>query len=277
MNALNNVRLGLSISESPDLLRLGFLEDHFRIALAEIARCILVTGGQLSYGGHLKNSGYTAFLIHELERYSRRDRPLQVCLAWSVHSQIKLCDLKKSRDNLGLYGQIICLDISGNKINQEIEREEIPPCSEESEVVQASLTGLRKYMTINTDGRILIGGKRNGFIGNLPGVLEEALLSIQNEKPLYLAGGFGGITSDMARILGLVDSKWFPDFEHNQQTDERTIKGLEMLSELVGTSRKFCLNNGLTWDENIQLAICHRPSEIAALVCLGLGRRFHNK
>lgn len=32
--------------------------------------------------------------------------------------------------------------------------------------------------------------------------------------------------------------------------------------------------NGLTEEENQRLAACHRPSEIAALVSLGLGRRF---
>ncbi len=44
-NALANVRLGISVSDSPDLARLGLLETHFRLALGEIARCVLVSGG----------------------------------------------------------------------------------------------------------------------------------------------------------------------------------------------------------------------------------------
>jgi hypothetical protein len=70
-DALKGVRLGVSVSESPDLTRLGFFEDHLRMALGEIARCVMVSGGTLGYGGHLSPDGYTTFLIHEVHRYAR--------------------------------------------------------------------------------------------------------------------------------------------------------------------------------------------------------------
>ncbi len=50
-NAFTGIRLGISVSDSADLARLGLLETHFRLALGEIARCVLVSGGQLAYGG----------------------------------------------------------------------------------------------------------------------------------------------------------------------------------------------------------------------------------
>src|SRR5688572_6584075 len=119
-DALAGIRLGISVSDSPDLLRLGLLEAHFRMALGEIARCVLVSGGQLAYGGHLQPHGYTSFLVQELERYSRRDRPLRVCLAWSEHRRMTLSALSAEKTKLGLYGEIVCLDADGVVVDAAI-------------------------------------------------------------------------------------------------------------------------------------------------------------
>ena len=116
-NALEKINLGISVSESPDMARLGFTEMHFRETLAEIARCTLNLGGELTYGGHLAPDGYTSFLVHELERYGkRRDRPLHICLAWHEHRKLSLTKLKEYKENLGLYGHIAYLDPNGQKI-----------------------------------------------------------------------------------------------------------------------------------------------------------------
>jgi hypothetical protein len=42
--ALRELRVGVSVSEGPDLGRLGLLETHFRLALAEMARALLLGG-----------------------------------------------------------------------------------------------------------------------------------------------------------------------------------------------------------------------------------------
>ena len=65
-NTLARVRLGVSASPSSDLERLGLLEEHFKLALGELARTVLVLGGHLLYCGHLDPKGYTSFLIGEL-------------------------------------------------------------------------------------------------------------------------------------------------------------------------------------------------------------------
>jgi hypothetical protein len=67
---LHCARIAIPVSESADLNRLGLLEIHFRLALAEIARCVLVSGGTLVYGGHLRRDGYTNFLVQELQKSS---------------------------------------------------------------------------------------------------------------------------------------------------------------------------------------------------------------
>lgn len=273
-DALSGVRLGISVSQSADLPRLGLLESHFRLALAEITRCVLVSGGRLAYGGHLDPGGYTAFMIHELERYSRRDRPLRICLSWSEHRMLPLTRLAAEEKALGLYGEIVYLDPEGKATAADTDRGEDPPAPLDADTTAQSLTGLRRYMTSHTQGRVFLGGKQEGFRGEMPGLLEEAIISLEQNQPIYLAAGLGGVTYDIAQALGVNSGEWLPKPDNVPKPDERLMKGLARLMETANATKGRSLDNGLTDVENRQLAACHRPSEIAALISLGLGRRF---
>jgi hypothetical protein len=92
--ALRGIRLGISVSDSPDLGRLGLLEQHFRLALGEIARAILIAGGEATYGGYIDPEGYGAYLASELQRFARRDRPFHAVLAWPEHRRMTVERLK---------------------------------------------------------------------------------------------------------------------------------------------------------------------------------------
>lgn len=124
--ALTGLSVGLSVSDSPDLARLGLAEVHLRLALGEVARAVLLAGGCLVYGGRLDPEGYTAFLQGELEKYGRRDRPLLVCLAWQEHRQLTLAELGAAEDRLGLYGAVEYLDTEGVPIARDADRGEAP-------------------------------------------------------------------------------------------------------------------------------------------------------
>src|SRR5437660_43927 len=200
--ALNGIRIAISVSESPDLMRLGLVETHFQLALAEIARSVLVSGGKLAYGGHLDPDGYTAMLIKELHRYSRRDRPLRIYLAWQEHRKLARAEFDKQVEELGLSGEIVCLDLKGKPVPWANGRGVDPePVTDATERMQA-LSALRAHMAQHESGRVVIGGKRTGFEGTMPGVLEEAFTSVANGQPLYVAGGFGGVALDIAMRVG---------------------------------------------------------------------------
>jgi hypothetical protein len=273
-NALANVRLGISVSDSPDLARLGLLETHFRLALGEIARCVLVSGGHLAYGGHLHPDGYTAFLMQELSRYSRRDRPFHVYLAWQEHRKLSLTALKAEEKSLGLHGKFVFLNPRGAVVDAYQNRSEDPPAQPDSNITSESLTAMRRYMAAHTHGRIFIGGRRAGFQGDLPGLIEESLLALEAGQPIYLAGGFGGATADIARTLGIDDGSWLIQRSDAPSPDDRYLKALADLAKFPKTNNWAGIHNGLTDEENKKLAASHRPSEIATLISLGLGRRF---
>ena len=128
-------------------------------------------------------------------------------------------------------------------------------------------------MTTITQARVLIGGKRHGFEGEIPGLMEEALFALGAKHPLYLAGGFGGVTLDIAASLGVDDGTWLPARPDTPADDPRLVAGRVKLRALAQDRAWTGLNNGLTDDENRRLAASHRPGEIASLVGLGLGRR----
>jgi SLOG cluster2 len=270
--SLKDLRLGISVSDSADLTRLGLLETHLRLALAEVARAILISGARIYYGGHLDPNGYTSFLRAEMEKYSRRDRPLIVCLAWQEHRRIPLVDLLAAEEDLGLYGEIVYLSTDGQRVPRDFERTELAEPVDDPNVRRKALTVLRQYMTEHAHARLLVGGKRMGFQGRYPGVLEEALLSIKARRPLFLAGGFGGVTLDIARVLGLDPDGEFRHIKEDQEQAEGLRDGLAMIEASAVETGWRADQNGLTPKENLRLAATHRPSEVASLVALGLGR-----
>lgn len=271
-DALKGSRIAISVSDSPDLARLGLLEVHFRLALAEIARCVLVMGGGLAYGGHILPQGYTTFLMGELAKYANDHGSLHLCLSWQEHRTHALSKLKQADAKLGIQGRLIFLDPQGREINRNANRGEDAEQIDDAELRKTALTAMRQFMTGYTQGRVLLGGKRHGFQGNMPGLLEEALMAVKAGQPLYLAGGFGGVTLDIAQAL-------MPDMRplcapHADALawDEREKTGMEALVREVAGRGWVALNNGLSEEENRHLAATHRPREIAALVSLGLGR-----
>lgn len=279
--ALRGQRVGISVSNSADLQRLGLLPAHFKVALRELARTVLLSGGTLAYGGHLIAGGFTEYLMGELQQYAREGTvasdgsatgpALLVCLAHQEHRRWSLAELQAAEDALGLYGEMRYLDLDGQTLDDHAtgRSAEGIPYPTDPAVLARGLTSLRRHMTDCTSARMLLGGKREGYTGKMPGVLEETLLAVQAGQPLYIAAGFGGVTLDIAKAL---DGRCSALCPQPGAPDEATRAGLNELQGLARRSGWDLLNNGLGPEENLQLALTHRPAEIAALVGLGLGR-----
>ena len=268
-HALAERWIALSASESPDLDRLGLLDAHLRFALGEIARAVLGAGGRIAYGGHLRPGGYTVFLVEELERQQRHENLIQLCIAWPMHRAMSAAQIRTTEDERPLAARITYLGLDGEPVDPMSGRGEDPALVTPDETARG-LTAMRRYMTLRSHARVFLGGKRSGFTGRLPGLMEEALLALEADIPLYLAAGFGGATLDIARILGL-QGDWLPPINDNDE-DDRVAEGRGRLAEVANRPGWRMPANGLTADENRRLASTHRPAEIAALVSLGVGR-----
>jgi hypothetical protein len=270
--ALTGRSVGVSISESADLARLGLLESHVRLALAEITRSVLLAGGSLVYGGRISADNYTSFILNELQKYGRRDRPLRVCLAFHEHRRLAISELDEAELDLGLFGSLVCLDVDGRQIDPRVDRGEEPQEVDDLEIRKYALSSMRRFVGGISDARVALGGRRHGFEGVLPGVLEEVQIALGVGQPVYLAGGFGGVVSDIAQALHIGSRDWSPTEAEIESADPRCTTVLSEMSGVALYQRSSAVSNGLSADENARLAVTHRPSDVASLVILGLGR-----
>jgi hypothetical protein len=88
--------------------------------------------------------------------------------------------------------------------------------------------------------RVVLGGKTEGYGGFLPGILEEALITLENRCPLYVLGGFGGAAEILARALLEAGDQCPPEF--TPAWHEATTPAVAKLARL---SEQFALPPGV--------------------------------
>ena len=259
--------VSISISESPDLRALGLSEGHLRDAMAEIALYLLASGRSLAYGGDLREHGFTVLLADLIGRY--RDHPrhrgtvaITDYLAWPVHIRMKPKDLRKFSSEHGPAVRLIFLTLDGSRLARE-RRLTMPEHDPQEEEWTKGLTAMRMTMCEDTQARIVLGGRVEDYRGAMPGIAEEASFSLERKQPVYLLGGFGGCTRDIAETLGLVE-RWPGS---RKEWEGRTC------------FRKYSpddLHNGLSRDENARLARTPHIQEAVTLVSRGLRNIVNN-
>lgn len=216
--ASNFQTIGISISESPDLAFFGLSEGHLNDAMVSIATHLLAAGDHLAYGGDLRPGGFTETLFELVNRYTPATVagiPTQTTeamgakanrvanyLAWPVHASWDSDILETRVVAVQGFADTVILDIAGQPMpmgeHKQIESDELTDT-----VWSNGLTRMRETMRGNIDARVLLGGKTQGYRGWMPGVAEEALLSLKKQQPIFLLGGFGGATRDVAEVLSL--------------------------------------------------------------------------
>jgi hypothetical protein len=261
--ALAGINVGISVSDSADLARLGLTRHHCEVAVAELARAILFAGGGITYGGRLRPEGFTQILMEEVRRFAEGRSALTVCLSETEHRKFTDDELKEIDRRFGTSAALVCLDAEG----EVVDIRHRPPSAGAADPGQA-LSSLRRHITALCDARAIVGGRLREYAGVTPGVIEEALLSLQHRQPLYVAGGFGGAAAAIARALGRDDLQWAPT---GLPADaENAVPALRQLAA-AGTKHGQ-VPDGLTTEERRQLAATHRPADLASIVVLGLAR-----
>jgi hypothetical protein len=150
------------------------------------------------------------------------------------------------------------------------------------------LTFLRQRLNDVCHARLCVGGRRSGSQGRYPGIIEEALLAVQQNKPLYLASILGGASE---QIVDAVEGKNMPgDFceptqierlyqqppvnETNVATrDDRTIDRVAVWREFAEAGKqRIAATNGLTIEENDELLRTPVIERAIELLLTGLSR-----
>lgn len=273
-DALQGVKVGISVSDSQDLKRLGLSQAHAEMAVGEIARAVLIAGGSLVYGGRIKPSGFTQYLIHEVTSYGcdYATGQLTLCLAAPEHHKLSRHEYDEVDRELGTKGRIVCLDKAGHEIQDVSKLEAEFSDSVASLEIANSYSAMRHYIGTITNAQVIIGGQLSNFTGSMPGIVEEAIIAIKACHPIYISAGFGGAAALVAKRLQIDDLDWAPADFPTRPKDKRIDLALDELDAAVSSSRWNATSCGLSKEDLRQLAASHRAGEIASLVVRGLAQ-----
>ena len=255
--------VGVSISDSPDLRVFGLSDGHLHEAMAETALEVLASGWSLAYGGDLRKHGFTELLAELVLRYQGHPRhggtvDVTDYLAWPVHIQLTTDALAEFEAQHGPAVRLVFLGLDGIRLGRE-ERQALHVREPDEDEWTHGLTAMRRVMRGDIRSRILLGGRVEGYRGAMPGIAEEAWLSLEASQPVFLLGGFGGCARDIAETIGLVEP-W--------AGSRGEWPGRERFREYAADS----LRNGLSPDENAALARTPHIEEAVTLVLRGLRR-----
>ena len=149
---------------------------------------------------------------------------------------------------------------------------------------------MRKAMTKACDARIVIGGQLDNFKGKYPGVIEETILSIESQVPLFIVGTFGGAAHELALIINGESTEKIAQrqvmsnaphaarisyFNSSRPSFESEID-YDSIVSLLKQKGISCLNNGLTEDENRLLFNTSHIPEMVSLIVKGLVKKLNS-
>lgn len=285
-----NRKIGISISEDgeTDFIKCNIHPDELKRLSQELARHLLVRGNTLIYGGDLRPNGFTEFMVEEASilqnRLSDREFKVENHLAWPLY-------LKPQTDDWELNHFKVLEQVKypiPNDINGDIDPKTfLPPINIENKYIWSRcLTLMREESILKSDIRIYAGGKPKGYLGKMPGILEEFLIALDNNKPIYLIGGLGGIVKDICDsvrtkvISPSLTKQWqmkendlYEGLLDKLESEGHTVNYSNIEAKLINTELDILAERaGLTLDEYIELMESPFIDEIIHLVLKGLQR-----
>ena len=284
--------LGISMALADDLASIGLSPTHLECAVAEVSQMMLIGGGSLLYAGapgtHVPDlttaimdtvSSYTAsvkaytHLSGDPEQHDKHPGDMfSLAVPYVVlNTSESIKRLAEAADHFAGYASILVLDENGRKIE---DFDDLQPWQGDSNETARALHHIRQALPQYCDACLLIGGKTrrqstdipNGYIGDFPGIVEEALYTLRKGQPLFIAGGFGGAAALLARELGLGRDLPVPDEALAEiKLCDAYRKAVDEIKERFDPTR-----TGLNDDDLRCLATTQRASELGALIAKGL-------
>lgn len=289
--------VNLSISQGEDAQRFGLTPSQVNRVTLQIAAALLGQGASLVFGHDWRRDGVME-AIYGFARQVQAPAPLA--------PEQSVDDRQPLLRNLLPWPEAPFLperDIEQLSSTLKVERAGLPPellpfggeacLSDSSQRVYRylrarGLTFLRRRLNDESHARVCVGGRRSGYEGRYPGVVEEAFFAIAAGKPLYLAGFLGGaaeqvidavggkrMTDEFCRPTGiqaLYDAPPIPETSQGTQAD-RTVDPEAVWGTFAATGiTALGRANGLSQEENEELFHTPAIERAIELVLAGLSR-----
>ena len=293
--ALVNQLVAISVSDSPDLARLGLLDRSLRQTVSALATRLVQHGARIVYGGNLDQKGFTYQLyptiaqayataalrsghppfVHYVAAYLAQD-PLEVAAhlkAVGSFAEVRLVNVDRGVTKIVTKGnELVCSPPAGEKRRLK-ELDALPAfvadLPRRSGGQAPDLDAMRIAMEDDVTARIIIGGQVTGYAGNRPGILHEALLALERNHPVFPLGGFGGAARDAAIALGLLSSD---DALERTATGAGYRETLEAIGKFAAGFRERAQAIG-AWEDLVAAAGAEDPETASIHVMRVLARR----
>ena len=277
---LQGKKVAISVSESDNLESLGLSQSMLRDLTVELSRHILNAKGKMVYGGDLRKEGYTELfkdLSYQYGQFEKTDSShiyFENYLSWPITTKLTediIADYAHNRVSLI---QVPHPDECMGKVNPN---EFLPPMGDGNLYLWGqSLTKMRQMMEASVSARIIVGGRTGGFKGKMAGLLEEFKMAKESHHPIFLVGGFGGVSGKLcAAIRKEISSNAFVEEACKHDYYESLLKyyadkGQSIDYTWIDKLSADDLNNGLTIDENNRLFVSTNIIEVVSLILKGL-------
>ncbi len=287
--SLKDKNIAISISDSEDIHDYGGDDVLLRDVTIELSRHILVAGGKLIYGGDLRAQGFTELFADlscqygQKEKSDRNTKYFTNYFAWPIY-----LNMTKTNESDFEHSRVSIVKVEApDECPPDFKSTFIAPTTPGNNYLWAkSLSKMREKMEDNSDARIILGGRTHGFKGKYAGILEEYLIAKNKGNPIYLLGGFGGVSKIIADMLeeklpeshlsdqANIDAS-YSDFVsyYNKKENSNPINYHAVFID-ISHGGIASLNNGLSEDENKILFQSTNILEIVALVLKGLNNKF---
>jgi len=286
--------VNLSISESNDSADRGFPPAQVNHVTLQVVSALFGQGAGLIFGHDWREDGVME-AVHEFAQQVQPRIPLTAEQSqWS--SQPLLWNLvpwpdplRLSKDDLECLAATLRIEPAGlpeelTKYDKKARDKRETPLYQYLRA--RGLTHLRHRLTRISHARLCIGGRKSGSEGRYPGVIEEALVSLEDRKPLYLAGVLGGATQQL--IEALMGKRIRNDFcsptevhsYYSKPPIPERIPAVDRIVEREILWEVFCRhgidgltkNNLLSKEENFRLFQTTVLDEVIQTVLIGLSR-----
>lgn len=229
-SAMHQSVIAFSISYQRDnLLARGLGLEHIRELLIRMARPILRQGASLAYGGNWKeaddNFTYDLLRLISAEQednsiggpdsqlkignlYNHSSWPNYLDVSPSIEAQwINACRIVRiTQKQAGIRDADIASD---DEAKTQTNRAIFNAAVTLSAMRRLMMTPIAVAVPSQSKpdvippitARIMLGGRLGGFSGFLPGLFEEALATLESQRPLYILGGFGGASEVLAKAV----------------------------------------------------------------------------
>jgi hypothetical protein len=321
-----NSVIGISISYQRDhLLARGLGLEHLRELLVGIARPLLRQGASLAYAGNWTESEEnftfellrlisdeqednslggpdTALTIGRL--YNHCAWPAYLDVTPRIEAQwINCCRIIRiTQQHAGiadadLVQEDVATPSDRRQLNAALVLSTMRRLTMEGMMIAAPDVPSPEYIP-PVLARVALAGRTCGFSGILPGIFEEALLTLDHALPLYLLGGFGGATGVLAQAfldagaplpqeltvewqkahtpsVATLEPLLAGSGSPSVATTEATLASLGQYCRKAGADLAGTLNTGLDQQETRELLATCEIERAVQLVLKGLNKRMN--